>query len=47
LTGYGTEEDVSRTRNVGFDAHMTKPIRIQALDDTLARLAPPVSGAER
>jgi PAS domain S-box-containing protein len=36
LTGYGMEHDVARSENAGFDAHLTKPIRIQSLEDALA-----------
>ena len=35
LTGYGMEHDVARSENVGFDAHLTKPIRIQSLEEAL------------
>ena len=36
LTGYGTEEDVQRSRDAGFAAHLTKPVTVQALDRALA-----------
>lgn len=35
LTGYGMEEDVNRSYSAGFSAHLTKPIRIESLDDAL------------
>jgi signal transduction histidine kinase/ActR/RegA family two-component response regulator len=35
VTGYGMEEDRRRSREVGFDEHLVKPVPI----DTLARLA--------
>lgn len=35
LTGYGMERDVARSENAGFDAHLTKPVRIQALEAAL------------
>jgi len=35
LTGYGMEHDVARSENVGFDAHLTKPVRIQSLEAAL------------
>ncbi|HWL17628.1 MAG TPA: ATP-binding protein, partial [Opitutus sp.] len=38
LTGYGMEEDVSRSRRAGFDVHLTKPVRMEALDRALASL---------
>jgi len=35
LTGYGMEEDVARSREAGFLQHLTKPVRMQALDAAL------------
>jgi len=35
LTGYGREHDVERSENAGFDAHLTKPVRIQSLEAAL------------
>jgi PAS domain S-box-containing protein len=39
LTGYGTEQDVSRAQNSGFVAHLTKPVRIEALEKALGDAA--------
>ncbi|KQT13134.1 hybrid sensor histidine kinase/response regulator [Ramlibacter sp. Leaf400] len=39
LTGYGQESDVQRARDNGFDAHMTKPVDVDALLALLDRLA--------
>lgn len=39
LTGYGMESDVARSYAAGFVIHLTKPLRIQLLDEALARLA--------
>ena len=36
LTGYGREADVARSAQAGFIAHLTKPVRVQALDAALA-----------
>ena len=36
LTGYGMEEDVLQSKRTGFVAHLTKPVRIQSLDEALA-----------
>jgi signal transduction histidine kinase len=36
LTGYGMEEDISRSQAAGFVAHLTKPITVDALDGALA-----------
>jgi CheY-like chemotaxis protein len=35
LTGYGMEQDVSRSKNAGFTAHLTKPVRMDSLDKAL------------
>jgi signal transduction histidine kinase len=35
LTGYGMEHDIARSENAGFDAHLTKPVRIQSLEAAL------------
>jgi PAS domain S-box-containing protein len=36
ITGYGRPEDRQRTREVGFDAHVTKPVDIAHLKDLLS-----------
>ncbi|MGV3663965.1 MAG: response regulator [Prosthecobacter sp.] len=36
LTGYGMERDISRSRNAGFQAHLTKPIRMESLEKAIA-----------
>lgn len=36
LTGFGMEQDVDRSRAAGFSAHLTKPVRIEALDEALS-----------
>jgi len=36
LTGYGMEEDLARSRESGFYAHLTKPVKVEALDAVLA-----------
>jgi signal transduction histidine kinase len=38
LTGYGASTDRQRTRDAGFDAHLTKPVSLSALSETLAEL---------
>jgi signal transduction histidine kinase len=38
LTGYGTEEDIGRSREAGFVVHLTKPILVQSLERALAEL---------
>jgi two-component system CheB/CheR fusion protein len=39
LTGYGREEDVSRSRAAGFAAHLTKPVSPERLLKAIADLA--------
>jgi CheY-like chemotaxis protein/two-component sensor histidine kinase len=36
LTGYGMDQDVIKARDSGFVAHLTKPIRVEALEKALA-----------
>jgi PAS domain S-box-containing protein len=36
LTGFGTEEDIALSRKSGFVTHLTKPVRMQSLDEALA-----------
>lgn len=38
LTGYGMENDLIRSREAGFITHLTKPVRIQSLDEAMAAL---------
>jgi CheY-like chemotaxis protein len=38
LTGWGQEEDRRRSREVGFDSHLVKPLDPEALSTLLARL---------
>jgi two-component system CheB/CheR fusion protein len=38
LTGYGRPEDKQRCQNAGFDVHLTKPVDVDTLHQTLARL---------
>jgi CheY-like chemotaxis protein len=35
LTGFGMEEDVARSREAGFSAHLTKPVNFQKLQMTI------------
>jgi PAS domain S-box-containing protein len=39
LTGYGMESDIARSHAAGFVIHLTKPLRVQSLDEALAKLA--------
>jgi PAS domain S-box-containing protein len=38
LTGWGTEDTKRRSREAGFDLHLTKPVEIKAIEGILARL---------
>jgi CheY-like chemotaxis protein len=38
LTGYGLPQDKQKARDAGFDAHLVKPVRIEALEDVIAQL---------
>jgi PAS domain S-box len=39
LTGYGMESDIARSHAAGFAIHLTKPLRVQLLDEALAKIA--------
>jgi signal transduction histidine kinase len=41
-TGWGQDEDRQRTLEAGFDAHLAKPVELDALMETLSRIATPV-----
>ncbi|MEO6992980.1 MAG: ATP-binding protein [Lacunisphaera sp.] len=37
LSGFGTQEDIDRSREAGFFCHLTKPVQMEALDEALDR----------
>jgi PAS domain S-box-containing protein len=39
LTGFGTEDDVRRSKQAGFDFHLVKPVNFQELQNALDQLA--------
>src|SRR5512147_171797 len=39
VSGYGMDEDVARSREAGFVAHLTKPIDFPTLDGVIQRVA--------
>jgi CheY-like chemotaxis protein len=39
LTGWGAQEDRARSRDAGFDHHLTKPAGLAAVDSLLARIS--------
>jgi signal transduction histidine kinase/ActR/RegA family two-component response regulator len=47
VTGYGMPEDRQRALEAGFDAHVTKPVEIDALGELLAAPVPPPEGKPR
>ena len=38
LTGYGMEQDISRSYAAGFTTHLTKPVRMESLDEAFAAI---------
>ncbi len=38
VSGYGTEEDVQRSREAGFDEHVVKPVNVPQLEAIIQRL---------
>ncbi len=41
LTGYASPDDITRSREAGFDRHLAKPPNIEALERVVIELAPP------
>lgn len=39
MSGYGMESDVARTREAGFQLHLIKPVRVQALEEAILSIA--------
>ena len=39
VTGYGREDDMRRSREAGFDLHLTKPVDPKKLEDLLREIA--------
>jgi len=39
VTGWGSEADRLRSKNAGFDEHLTKPVEPRALEEVLARFS--------
>jgi two-component system CheB/CheR fusion protein len=40
VTGYGQDDDISRSREAGFDHHLTKPVDIRSLKRLLGEASP-------
>ena len=50
LTGYGMEQDLACSRDAGFGAHLTKPVRVQSLEEALVfaqAACPPIDAESR
>lgn len=43
LSGYGTDDDIARSRASGFTAHLTKPVTIGELETAIAEAPPPTN----
>jgi CheY-like chemotaxis protein len=41
LTGWGQEQDLTKSREAGFDRHLVKPVEAQALEALLAQIRNP------
>jgi CheY-like chemotaxis protein len=39
LSGFGQDDDLRRSREAGFETHLTKPVNFQALRDVIQRVA--------
>jgi CheY-like chemotaxis protein len=46
ISGYGQEEDQRRSRDAGFDLHLTKPVDFEALRRLLEVTPEPLEGSE-
>jgi CheY-like chemotaxis protein len=46
LTGYGMEEDIRKSREAGFLAHLTKPVNFQELAAVLSRITSRITVAD-
>ena len=39
LSGFGQEEDIRRSRDAGFETHLTKPVNIKVLHEMIRSVA--------
>ena len=46
ISGFGTEEDRRRSKEVGYDIHLTKPVDFNRLLEAIGQVAPPAPGQE-
>ena len=47
MSGFGMEEDLTRSRDAGFNRHLTKPVELAQLEQAIAELADPEPRAPR
>ena len=40
ITGFGMDEDIRRSLDAGFNAHLTKPVNFERLESLMAQFAP-------
>ncbi len=45
LSGYNDDEDLERSRAAGFKAHLSKPVEVSELDETIRRIILAATGA--
>ena len=45
LTGWGTQDDRQRTRDAGFDRHLSKPLKPHLLLEAIRQCCPPATSA--
>ncbi len=38
ISGYGMDDDIARSKAAGYRAHLTKPVAVQQLDETIQRM---------
>lgn len=43
MSGFSSDEDIAMSRAAGFSEHLTKPVSLIALEETIARVTSPVS----
>jgi CheY-like chemotaxis protein len=39
LSGFGQDEDLRRSREAGFETHLTKPVNFKTLRDVIEKVA--------
>ena len=39
LSGFGQDEDMRRSREAGFETHLTKPVNLKTLHEAIRKVA--------